>query len=59
MYKTYVLNEEETKKFSHQIELKCNKVILSKEKDSYYATIFSNIDTTLKISEKIALEFMK
>jgi len=59
MYKTYVLSGEEMECFSQLTGLKCDKVILSKKKDSYYAVIFSSMDTTLKISEKIALRFMK
>lgn len=57
MYKTCVLSDEETKKFSQLISFQCDKVILSKEKDNYYATIFSSIDITSKISEKILKKF--
>ncbi len=59
MYRTYVLNEEEIKKFSQLTDLKCDKVILSKEKDSYYATVFSSTDTTIRVSKELALKFMR
>lgn len=59
MYKTYVLSKEETEWFSQLIELKCDKVILSKEKDSYYVAIFSSMDTMLKINKKIVSKLMK
>ena len=58
MYKTCVLNKEQVQLFSQLANLKCDKVILSKENDRYYATIFGK-NLTLEISDNIALKFMK